>query len=134
MLPQQHKITNSEEFRQTIRKGKRAGGGTVVVHLKHEKSPKPSDAQTKTLTAVSSIKDLTTSPPRFGLIVSKAVGNAVVRHAVSRKLRPIMLDLVSELAPGDRLIIRALPPAATATSKELTADVQKALGKIKRRG
>lgn len=134
MLPQQHKITSSEEFRQTIRKGKRAGGGTVVVHLAHRRPSKVTDDTSQSLAPMCNINDLTTSPPRFGFIVSKAVGNAVVRHAVSRKLRPIMMGLVSELEPGDRLIIRALPPAATATSKELTADVQKALRKIKRRG
>ena len=114
MLPSQHKITSSEEFRKTIRSGKRAGGGTVVLHVLFS-------------------RDVLTTKPRCGIVVSKAVGNAVTRHAVSRKLRAIIRPLFDDLPPGTLIVIRALPAAAHASSEELSHDVQRALAKIRER-
>ncbi|MCS4535488.1 ribonuclease P protein component [Corynebacterium sp. HS2168-gen11] len=116
MLPSQHKITNSEEFKFTIRKGIRAGGGTVVVYVQD---------------AGASVADPVLSrPPKIGLVVSKAIGNAVTRHAVSRKLRHIMAAEIPTLADNDLVVIRALPPAATASTDQLQHDIQRALEKI----
>lgn len=67
---------------------------------------------------------------RVGLIVSKAVGPAVVRHRVSRKLRAVMGPLVPLLPSGLSVVLRALPLAATASSAELTADVVSALRRL----
>jgi hypothetical protein len=71
--------------------------------------------------------------PQFGLVVSKAVGNAVIRHAISRKLRHILYDLAPQVAPGTLIVVRALPKAAAASSKELSADVHRAYNKALRR-
>ncbi|MCP2168967.1 ribonuclease P protein component [Goodfellowiella coeruleoviolacea] len=60
---------------------------------------------------------------RVGFVVSKAVGNAVIRHRVARKLRHLMRDRLDALPPGTRLVVRALPAAATSTSAELGADL-----------
>jgi ribonuclease P protein component len=65
-----------------------------------------------------------------GLVVSKAVGNAVVRHRVSRRLRHVVGPLVPRLATGTAVVLRALPAAATATSAELAADVGSALRRL----
>lgn len=126
MLPNQHKITSSEEFKQTIRRGKRAGGGTVVVHLRLPTTSTSEKLQHK------HTKMLLTPPPRAGLVVSKSVGNAVTRHSVSRKLRHILTGILPELEDGTTIVLRALAPAATATSKELERDVRTALAKIRR--
>ncbi|GAA1472494.1 ribonuclease P protein component [Corynebacterium felinum] len=126
MLPNQHKITSSEEFKQTIRRGKRAGGGTVVVHLR------PPATSTSENLQLQHTHMLLTPPPRAGLVVSKAVGNAVTRHSVSRKLRHILMGILPELEDGTTIVLRALAPAATATSKELERDVRTALAKIRR--
>ncbi|MEL4153591.1 ribonuclease P protein component [Corynebacterium bovis] len=76
---------------------------------------------------------VTTGGPRWGLIVSKAVGNAVTRHAVSRKLRHIAAEVLRS-PDGDRrltaettVVLRALPASATADSEELERDVRTAL-------
>lgn len=69
-------------------------------------------------------------PPKIGLVVSKAVGNAVTRHAVSRKLRHIMAAETPRLADNDIVVVRALPPAATASTAQLQHDIQRALEKI----
>jgi ribonuclease P protein component len=65
--------------------------------------------------------------PKVGFSVSKAVGNSVTRHAVSRRLRHVMRDHLGELPAGSRLVVRALPSAATASSAELDAQVSDAL-------
>ena len=67
---------------------------------------------------------------RVGLIVSKAVGSAVVRHHVSRRLRAVMAPLVPLLPGGVAVVLRALPAAATASSAELAADVVSALRRL----
>ena len=73
--------------------------------------------------------------PRFGLVVSKQVGNAVTRHAVSRKLRNVVVqrELVDKLERSFDVVIRALPPAAAATSDELARDLEKALDKAQKK-
>lgn len=94
-----------------MRKGARAGTGTLVVHV-----------AARTGTVLS-------GGPRFGLVVSKQVGNAVTRHAVSRKLRHVCLGDVDKLERSHDVVIRALPPAATATSAQLARDFDSALGR-----
>ncbi|BBG05624.1 hypothetical protein PSA01_29040 [Pseudonocardia saturnea] len=65
--------------------------------------------------------------PRAGFVVSKAVGNSVVRHRVTRRLRHLVADRLGTLPAGTALVVRALPPAGTATSAELGADLDSAL-------
>ena len=49
---------------------------------------------------------------RFGFIVSKAVGNAVHRNLVRRRLKAISSAYLSTLKPGTDIVIRALPGSA----------------------
>jgi ribonuclease P protein component len=63
-----------------------------------------------------------------GFAVSKAVGGAVVRNRVKRRLRAIVGDSISTLPAGTRVVVRALPASAGATFGELDADVRGALG------
>ena len=69
------------------------------------------------------------NPPRVGLIVSKAVGNAVVRHRTSRRLRHVCMTFISKLPASVDVVIRALPASATASSEQLEKDLAKALRK-----
>ncbi|UTO24486.1 ribonuclease P protein component [Corynebacterium pseudotuberculosis] len=115
MLPSRHKLSSSDEFRRTIRKGKRAGRSTVVIHLR-------THATAGEIAAVGG--------PRFGLVVSKAVGNAVTRHAVSRKIRHVLMGIKDQIPQDAHIVVRALPPAATATSKELEANVRSGVEKL----
>jgi ribonuclease P protein component len=66
-----------------------------------------------------------------GLVVSKAVGNAVQRNLVKRRLRHLAREHVS-LLPGDAvLVVRALPAAAGASydvlGQDLASCVERAL-------
>jgi len=68
-------------------------------------------------------------PPRVGLVVSKALGNSVVRHRVSRRLRHLAASRLSTLAPSTDVVVRATPAAAGATSAELGAALDQALSR-----
>lgn len=65
--------------------------------------------------------------PRAGFVVSAKVGNSVVRHRVTRRLRPLVREQLNRLGPGTDLVIRALPSAATASSAELAVDLKSGL-------
>lgn len=118
MLPHQHKLTSPQQFRRTIKGGRRAGSRTVVVHFRNV----PTDSSHDT--------EIDAAGPRFGLVVSKAVGNAVLRHRTSRRLRHVCLSLVDELPVTADIVIRALPASATASSEQLRKDITKALRKV----
>ena len=84
-----------------MRTGAKAGTRTAVVYL-----AKTGDATSMT-----------------GFAVSRAVGGAVVRNQVTRRLRAIMADELEHLPHGSRVVLRALPAAATVGFDELKADV-----------
>lgn len=105
MLPEQHRIRTSLQFSSTTRSGARHGRRNVVVYVR------PTDAG---------------RPARFGFIVSKAVGNAVRRNKVKRRLRELARTTVREAPYGYDAVVRALPAAARAGWDELAADYAKA--------
>jgi len=60
-------------------------------------------------------------PPRVGFVVSKAVGNAVVRNRTKRVLRALLSARMGQLPDGVDVVIRAnadLPVAPTSTVAE----------------
>ena len=91
-------MTRSADFGATVKGGTRVAQADLVLHARHVES---------------------TDGPRIGFVVSKAVGNAVERHRVSRRLRHAARGLLGELSAGDRMVIRALPSSRTARSAEL---------------
>jgi ribonuclease P protein component len=106
-------MRRSADFAATIRGGRRAGRGTVVVHLLLEE---PAHASTA----------------RAGFVVSKAVGNAVVRNSVRRRLRHLVRPLLDGLPAGALVVVRALPPSAGASFATLGADLEAALAAARR--
>ena len=62
---------------------------------------------------------------RIGFVVSKAVGNAVTRNRVKRRLRHLSADVLPRTPPGTRAVVRALPRAAT-NPAEVPTDLEKA--------
>jgi ribonuclease P protein component len=51
---------------------------------------------------------------RVGFVVSKAVGGAVVRNRVKRRLRALSRPLVMGMPPGYDVVVRGLPAASGA--------------------
>nr|BFE43698.1 hypothetical protein GCM10017547_15910 [Pseudarthrobacter oxydans] len=66
-------------------------------------------------------------PSRIGFIVSKSVGNAVVRNLVKRRLREAGAASLREHGTGFALVVRALPASATASWDQLLSDYNAAL-------
>ncbi|MFI5936107.1 ribonuclease P protein component [Actinoplanes sp. NPDC051494] len=108
MLAAAQRLRRSSEFAVAIRNGRRSGRGTVVVHLLVDEPAQASEA-------------------RAGFVVSKAVGNAVVRNKVRRRLRHLVQARLADLPAGAALVVRALPASATASSETLGADLDSAL-------
>lgn len=59
------------------------------------------------------------------------MGKAVVRNRVARRLRHLMRDRLQPLPAGTLVVVRALPPSATAPSRELGADLDAAFRKLR---
>ncbi|WP_413451697.1 ribonuclease P protein component [Georgenia sp. 1P01AC] len=105
-------MRRSEDFTDAVRGGARSGTRRLVVHL-------GTGAEAHA--------------PRAGLVVSKAVGNAVERNQVKRRLRGLLASRISDLHDGEKLVVRALPAARRATSEALGADLDAALSGARRR-
>lgn len=101
MLPKEHRVRSAKEYSNTVRSGARIGRRNVVLY--------------------ACFRDA--GPTRFGFIVSKAVGNAVYRNLVKRRLRAISASLLDEFPTGLDVVIRALPAAAAAPWDELNTEV-----------
>ena len=116
MLPAGQRLTRPESFRHAVKAGRRAGARTLVTHL-----------------AVADESDATgPSGPAgatVGFVVSKAVGSAVVRNRVKRRLRHAARARISRLPDQALLVVRAQPPAAEASYEELAADLDRCLGR-----
>ena len=66
---------------------------------------------------------------RFGFIVSRQVGSAVVRNTVRRRLKAVCAEALDSLRPGNDIVIRALPSAATASFGDLRDEVSRCLSR-----
>lgn len=72
-------------------------------------------------------------PAVVGFVVSRAVGNAVTRNAVKRRLRHLVRARLAGVPAGSRVVVRALPAAAGATTESLGSDLDDALARAGRR-
>jgi ribonuclease P protein component len=68
--------------------------------------------------------------PRFGFIISKQVGTAVIRNTVRRRLKAVCAEAISEVPKGTDIVIRALPASATASFSELKSDVTRCISRL----
>lgn len=66
-------------------------------------------------------------PPQVGLVVSKAVGNAVRRNKVKRRIRASAAAQLADLPAHSFVVVRALAPAATTSYWDLDADLRSCL-------
>lgn len=72
-------------------------------------------------------------PPRVGFVVSKAVGNAVVRNRTKRRLRAIMASELAGIPAGLDVVVRAQPAASAASFTELAEALKPLLHRAIRR-
>ena len=70
------------------------------------------------------------STARAGFVVGKAVGNSVVRHRVTRRLRAVVAAELDRLPASSDLVVRARPEAADAASAVLRRDLVAGLDRL----
>jgi ribonuclease P protein component len=114
-------MRRSGDFRLVLRSGDRARLDRLVVHQLTDRLGDDADRQPGS------------RAPLVGLVVSRSVGNSVVRHRVSRRLRAQLAQRLDRLPAGSGTVIRALPPAATASSADLGEDLDRGLRRLSER-
>ena len=111
MLPTAHRMRRSPDFTLAMR-GRRAGSRSLVVHW--GRGP----------------DDEADEPALAGFVVSRAVGDAVTRNRVKRRLRAGVAARLGEVPAGSRLVVRALPPSAASTWQQLTEELDRGLTRV----
>ncbi|MGO1505960.1 MAG: ribonuclease P protein component [Brachybacterium sp.] len=108
-----HRLSSADEFRAVTRGGARSARSHVVVHL----------------TQLTQGEDA----PRVGFVVSKKIGNAVVRNRVTRRLREIIRPHLATLPAGSAVVLRALPGIEDQPFSTLKDDVDSGLDSASRK-
>ncbi|MDF2258973.1 ribonuclease P protein component [Streptantibioticus ferralitis] len=116
MLPTENRLRRRQDFATAVRRGRRAGRPLLVVHLRDITDPHATGGSAP--------------PARAGFVVSKAVGGAVERNRVKRRLRHLVRERLSELPPGSLVVVRALPGAGAADHASLARDLDAALRRL----
>jgi ribonuclease P protein component len=101
------------DFDRAVRGGVRTGKSTMVVHV------------------ADALGD--EDAPSVGFVVSKAVGNAVVRNVVKRRMRAVVAEHLTELAPGTLVVVRSLPASAAASYRTLQSDFTSCLARAQKK-
>ncbi|WP_449276760.1 ribonuclease P protein component [Leucobacter sp. GX24907] len=111
MPAKQHRVTRGDDYRRIVRRGHRVGGAYCITHA---------------------VFRLSGEPARVGFIVSKAVGNAVTRNLVRRRLKTITERHIAAGLEGIDIVFRALPAIASASFPQLESEVDRSLARIAR--
>jgi len=105
MLARANRLVSADDYKRLVRKGRRLSEQHVVVYV-----ARSTDGVV----------------PRFGFIVPKAVGVAVDRNLVRRRLKALGHEALGSIAPGTEVVIRALPGAAQVDWDTLRAEISEA--------
>lgn len=104
MLSRDHRLHPRSRVRSTIRRGRRAKSGAVVVHF---------------------VAD--SDQPHAAVVVGRVLGGAVERHRRQRQLRHALAAMWEQL-PAGSLVVRALP--ARTDYQQLSTDLRRAVGRL----
>jgi len=108
VLARPNRLTRGADYKAVVRRGRRC-------------------AAAHTVTYVSAADDQ--HPTRFGFIVSRQVGSAVVRNTVRRRLKAVCAEALPGVLPGSDVVIRALPSSALAEFADLRDEVVRCLAR-----
>lgn len=106
MLAKANRVVLPEDFRAVVRRGHRSSSSLAVYYR---------------------LDRIAGGPARFGFIVSKAVGGAVERNLIRRRMRAVGRELVDAGAAGTDVVVRALPGSTAFGWASLSADMHAAL-------
>lgn len=109
MLARPNRLSRGVDYRQVVRRGRRCGGPRLITSV---------------------LPGVDERVPRFGFIISKQVGTAVVRNTVRRRLKAVCAEFADSVPEGTDVVIRALPASAAADFAELRADVARCLDRL----
>lgn len=101
MLPNSARIKSSSDFARVTKSGRRTTTDSLIAYLLLNQSNSGSSPSSNS----NSKKD---DNPKLGLIISKSVGNSVVRHRIARQIRHASFNYLSLLPTGSLLVIRAM--------------------------
>ncbi len=121
MLPRVHRLTKSSDFSLVFREKRWSAHHRYISVFAH-----PSGASCST----PSQSDESFESVHVGFIVSKSVGNAVVRNRVKRRLRSWVRQSRPLLPPVHLLVIRANPAAAQASYLQLSTALEATMRKL----
>ncbi|MCX6104957.1 MAG: ribonuclease P protein component [Proteobacteria bacterium] len=121
-FPKSVRLHHQIDFRRTFDDGRKVVSESVVLYLRQRSEPEAAPLD---------------CGGRVGLVVSRKVGNAVVRNRVKRYLREAYRLLRPELAQfaslwSTDLIVVARASAAQASSAEMADALQLGLRRLKR--
>jgi ribonuclease P protein component len=107
VLAKANRVTTADEFRAVVRRGRRhAAPEAVYYRLAREGGPL-----------------------RFGFIVSRAVGGAVERNRLRRRMRAVGREFVDAGRAGEDVVVRALPGSAQLSWRELSSRMRAELAR-----
>ena len=109
MLPKINRLTSSKDFQNITKTGVRVYSDAAVIYA---------------LANPTSQKNA-----QVGFIVSKLVGNSVVRHKVSRQLRNIVKETLETIPGNIQIVIRALPKVTEIEFSELSKIITEGITK-----
>lgn len=109
MLPRAHRVSRGSDIVTAVRKGARVATDHAVVHR---------------------LRGSSAEPVRFGFVVSKKVGGAVVRNRVRRRLQAICADHLETASPGDIIVVRALPGSPEVKWDTLRSEINQGLRQV----
>ncbi|WP_259125776.1 ribonuclease P protein component [Leucobacter aridicollis] len=114
MPARHHRVTRGEDYRRVVRTGNRVGGALCITYA-----------------VPRSVGDDEEAPARFGFIISKAVGNAVMRNLIRRRMKSVADEFIRDGVTGVDMVFRALPKSASASFDEIRREMQRAVRKIR---
>lgn len=107
LLARGHRMRSGEDFRAAIRRGAKGVQPSLVAH----------------------VLPGTGGSTSIGFVVTKAVGSAVDRNRVKRRLRHLMRERLHLLPAGSRVVVRALPASRETATARLAEQLDAALAK-----
>ena len=109
-LPREWRLVRRSEFEAVYREGRRRSSATFLIFLRANGLPRD----------------------RFGMSVKKALGNAVVRNRIRRRIREVLRLHREEILPGWDVVIHPSRSVATLEFTELEAELLALLPREKR--
>jgi ribonuclease P protein component len=106
VLARPNRLTRGADYKAVVRRGRRCASPNTVTYVTASGDDRAA---------------------RFGFIVSRQVGPAVVRNTVRRRLKAVCAEALPTVRPGVDVVIRALPRAGVAPFRDLREEVTRCL-------